>query len=225
MKDSGIRWLGKIPANWTVTTLKRTARDGYRTFIDGDWIEAPYVTDEGIRLLQTGNIGTGYFKEQGFRYVSEDTFRELRCTEVLPRDVLVCRLDGPVGRACLAPDLGCRMITSVDVTIIKTDASHDPRFLVYLLSLRPYLDWVGSLCRVGGGHRFRISRTMLGDFLMPLPPRDEQSKLADHLDTEIGRGLSLERSIEQQIDKLREYRQTLISAAVTGKIDVMRSVH
>jgi type I restriction enzyme S subunit len=203
-----------------VTSLKRSARDGYRTFIDGDWIEAPYITDGGVRLIQTGNIGTGYYKEQGYRYVSSQTFMELRCTPVLPGDVLICRLDGPVGRACLAPDLGCTMITSVDVTILKTDPSHDPRYLVYLLSFRPYLDWVGTLCRVGGGHRFRISRTMLGDFLVPLPPHDEQVMLSDHLDREAARIDSLVAATERQIFRLREYRQTLISAAVTGKIDV-----
>ncbi len=82
--------------------IKRCARPGRRAFTDGDWIESPYITENGVRLIQTGNVGIGRYKEQGFRYVSEETFTELACTEVDPNDVLICRLDGPVGRACLA---------------------------------------------------------------------------------------------------------------------------
>lgn len=70
--------------------------------------------DNGIRLIQTGNVGLGSFREQGYRYISEQSFRELACTEIFPGDVLICRLDGPVGRACLVPSLRVRMITSVD---------------------------------------------------------------------------------------------------------------
>ena len=108
MRSSGIEWLDDVPSHWRTVQLKHLAASGVKTFTDGDWIEAPFVTSEGIRLIQTGNIGIGCYKEQGYRYVSERTFAELRCTEVEPRDVLICRLDGPVGRACLAPNLGVR---------------------------------------------------------------------------------------------------------------------
>src|SRR5690242_4408534 len=102
-KDAGVEWLGPIPSDWDVRSLRDLAKDGKHTFVDGDWIETPYITDEGLRLIQTGNIGVGSYKEQGFRYISPQTFLELGCTEVHPNDVLICRLAEPVGRACLAP--------------------------------------------------------------------------------------------------------------------------
>lgn len=121
---------------WPLLPLRKLAASG-GLFTDGDWIEAPYITDEGIRLIQTGNIGVGTYREQGFRYISQDTFHELRCTEVLPDDVLICRLAEPVGRACLAPDLGSGMVTSVDVCILRPSASVEPRFIVaYPLEFR-----------------------------------------------------------------------------------------
>lgn len=220
MKDSGIEWLGEIPAHWSTVAIKRAARLGYKTFTDGDWIESPFITDDGVRLLQTGNVGIGEYREKGFRYVSDETFRDLRCTEVLPNDVLICRLDGPVGRGCLAPDLGTRMITSVDNAILKPSTDFDPRFIVYFVSSGPWLDWVQALCRVGGGFRLRISRSMLGDLKIAAPPLLEQRAIADMLDERLSASRTLEAKLTTSVAQLREYRQALITSAVTGQIDV-----
>ena len=114
--------------------VRALARSGYKTFTDGDWIESPFIRDEGIRLIQTGNVGIGEYKEQGFRYIDEETFRAFRCTEILPGDVLICRLADPVSRACVAPHLGCRMITSVDVCILKPASDAHAGFVVHALT-------------------------------------------------------------------------------------------
>lgn len=220
MKDSGIEWLAAVPAHWHARQVKHLARSGMHTFIDGDWIEAPYVTSEGVRLIQTGNVGIGIYKEQGFRYVSDETFVALRCTEVCPRDVLICRLDGPVGRACLAPDLGVRMITSVDNAILKVADDVVPEFVVALFSSVPWISWLDALCRVGGGFRLRVSRSQLGELRVPLPPLDEQRAIARHLEEAFPQFDTLTAEAKHAIDLLQERRTALISAAVTGQIDV-----
>lgn len=132
----------------------------------------------------------------------------------------MCRLDGPIGRACLAPESNTPMITSVDNAILKPALTVDARFVVYVLCATPYLEWVQSVCRVGGGHRFRISRSMLGDFRVPAPPVAEQRGIADVLDHAAEAILAIERRIARQVEYLLEYRQALISAVVTGQIDV-----
>ncbi len=221
MKDSGIPWIGEIPAHWELRQVKRFARPGRKTFTDGDWIETPYITDEGVRLIQTGNVGTGDYREKGFRYVSDDTFRDLKCVEVEPGDLLICRLDGPVGRACLAPDLGVRMITSVDNAILKTEVPrHDPRYLVYLMNLPERLRWLQTLSQVGGGHRWRISRTGLGELHLPSPPGAEQRRICDWLEQAAGNLERIRAPAEGLIECLQEYRQALITAAVTGQLDL-----
>lgn len=220
MKDSGVEWIGEIPAHWKMMMVKHTARSIYKSFTDGDWIESPYITGEGVRLIQTGNVGIGTYKEKGFRYISEETFRNLKCTEIFPKDVLVCRLDGPVGRACLVPTLDSRMITSVDNAILKPSENFDPRFIVYTMSSNLWLEWIQSICRVGGGFRFRISRLQLGDLTIPAPPVEEQRIIADLLDAQFLKIDRLEEEVEQTITILQERRSALISAAVTGKIDV-----
>jgi type I restriction enzyme S subunit len=125
-RASGLPWVGAIPKHWRTSRIKNLARVGRKTFVDGDWIESPYIRSEGIRLIQTGNVGVGSYREKGFRYIDEETFRTFGCTEIAPGDVLICRLGDPVARACLAPNLEMRMITSVDVCILKTKNDVDP---------------------------------------------------------------------------------------------------
>lgn len=219
-KNANIDWLDEIPAHWKVLSLKRLAEAGPKTFTDGDWIESPFITSEGVRLIQTGNVGIGSYKEQGFRYVSEETFHELGCAEVKPGDVLICRLDGPVGRACLAPDLGGRMITSVDNAILRVSAECVPEYVVFLLSSVPWISWIDALCRVGGGFRLRVSRNQLGELRVPVPTFEEQLAIARHLESEILKLDGLSSEAQRTIDLLQERRTALISAAVTGQIDV-----
>ena len=106
LKPSGVEWLADMPEGWEESRISAAARDSVGSFTDGDWVELPYITDSGIRLIQTGNIGIGCYREQGFRFIDVSSFDELRCTEVSPGDVLICRLADPVGRG--VPCTGAR---------------------------------------------------------------------------------------------------------------------
>lgn len=212
-RDSGVEWLGEVPERWNTHALRSIARSGEGTFTDGDWIESPFITDEGVRLIQTGNVGVGVYKEQGYRFISRETFEEFGCTEVEPGDVLICRLAEPVGRACLAPDLGTPMITSVDVCILKPRADIDARYVVYMLSSVPYLSFMEAQCR--GGTRDRVSRSFLGSVRIPLPEPADQVAIASFLDTETYKIDALIAEQERLIELLKEKRQAVISHAVT----------
>lgn len=212
-RQTDLPWLGQIPAHWKKTTIKRLAAQGFKTFIDGDWIESPYITASGVRLIQTGNVGIGEYKEQGYRYISEESFRKLNCTEVKPGDILICRLAEPVGRACLAPDLGLKMITSVDVCILKPNEEFDSRFIKYFLSTKEYLEWLQALSR--GSTRDRISRSMLGNIEFIAPPLSEQRTIATYLDHQTAKIDALIAKKERLLDLLAEQRAALISQAVT----------
>ncbi|MBF0233650.1 MAG: restriction endonuclease subunit S [Desulfamplus sp.] len=91
-------------------------------FIDGDWVESLHITDSGIRLIQTGNIGVGHFINKNQKYISPKSYKVLKCKQVDIGDILICRLAEPAGRACIIPDINeTKMITVVDVTILKID--------------------------------------------------------------------------------------------------------
>lgn len=210
-------WLDGLPSAWGRVPIRWATDPASGLFTDGDWVETPYITDSGVRLLQTGNVGVGRFKEQGFRYISDDSFRVLRCTEVRKGDVLICRLADPVGRACLAPDLGVRMITSVDVAILRPDEHFDARFLVYFFSSAPHLAWVQAVCR--GGTRDRVSRSQLGSFDVPAPPLPTQKAIAAFLDRKTAAIDALIEKKQKLLDLLAEKRAALINQAVTKGLD------
>ncbi len=217
MKDSGIPWIGEIPEHWEVVPIRALASDDL-PLVDGDWVELPHIQDAGIRLIQTGNIGVGRYVEQGYRYIGEESFRLLNCTEVRPGDILICRLAEPVGRACVAPNLGTRMVTSVDVAILRPGRSMHGDYVVYMLSSDRYLSHMDAISR--GGTRKRVSRSQLGATRVAVPPATEQRVIADRLGEMTD---SLSRTVvalESQIDLLAEYREALITAAVTGEIDI-----
>ncbi len=216
-KDSGVEWLGQVPEHWGVRQLRSIAVETLDGFVDGDWIEAPFITDEGVRLIQTGNVGVGEYREQGFRYISEATFNDLRCTEFHPGDLLICRLGDPVGRACFAPDLGCRMITSVDNVILKPKPEFARNYFLHLFSSKSYLAFFEAECR--GATRDRVSRSMLGAMMIPIPDLSEQQKIGAHLDRETARIDALVAKKTRFIELLREKRQALITHTVTKGLD------
>ena len=221
LKPTSVEWLGDVPEHWDTVKIQDLASQIPKSFTDGDWIESPYITTDGIRLIQTGNIGVGRYLEKGYRYISERTFEELHCTEVTPNDILICRLGEPVARACAAPDLARRMITSVDVCIVKVREDLNTKFAIYSMASRQYLDWVGSLVR--GSTRDRISRFMLSKFGMPFPPKNEQNQIVDNLDKVTA---AIDATIDlahRQTRLMEEYRTRLIADVVTGKLDVRKA--
>ena len=152
-------------------------------FIDGDWIESKDQSDEGIRLIQTGNIGEGIYleKETRAKYISEDTFEKLKCTEVYPGDILVSRLPEPVGRACIIPEKKERMITAVDCTICRPDKSIvSKEYLCYFMRSNAY--YARLLGSVTGTTRKRISRKNLGNVELDIPSKKVQKEVVKQLD-------------------------------------------
>lgn len=154
-----------------------------QTFADGNWIESKDQSPDGIRLVQTGNVGEGRFKDrrEKARFISPETFARLNCTEVLPGDLLVSRLPDPVGRSCLIPNTGDKMITAVDCTIVRPKGEKlDRNYLVYYTQSKAYQRDIEDRCT--GTTRKRISRKNLGLIPIPLPPLEEQKRIVAVLD-------------------------------------------
>ena len=200
--------------NWAEATVLDLA-DGKRDlFNDGDWIEAPFITTSGNRLLQTGNVGVGRLRDRGTkRYVSDESFRSLRCKEVVPGDILICRLADPAGRACLVHDIGeKRMLTSVDVTIYRPNPQKaDRRFLVAILSTPAWFREVNERC--GGSTRTRIARSELGKIQLLIPPIEEQVRIADAL-ADIDDSIA---TLERLIVKKQAIKQGMMQQLLTGR--------
>jgi len=187
-------------------------------FEDGDWIESKDQSTEGIRLIQTGNVGNGIFKDRGekARYISEDTFKKLRCTEIFKGDCLVSRLPDPVGRACILPDTGEKMITAVDCTIIRFDQKQliSNWFLYYSLS-NEYQNEIQK--QVTGATRQRISRKNLGLVFVPLPPLPEQQRIVSILDEAFAAIAKAKANAEQNLKNAKELFESYLQGAFKKK--------
>lgn len=158
-------------------------QDVCTVFSDGDWIESKDQSDKGIRLVQTGNIGEGLYleKEERAKYVSEETFESLKCTEIYPGDILISRLPEPVGRACIIPQKKERMITAVDCTICRVDESIvSKEYLCYFMRSNAY--YTKLLGSVTGTTRKRISKKNLGNIELEIPPKEEQTDVVSQLE-------------------------------------------
>ena len=152
---------------------------------DGDWIEKKDQSDSGIRLVQTGNVGVGQYRDKAdkSKFISEETFKRLRCTEIVAGDVLISRLPDPVGRACILPQLETKCITAVDCSILKLKTKEiDPSWFIYYTQSDTYFSSVRAEC--SGTTRDRISRKKLSGLTIPVPSLSEQQRIVDILDAE-----------------------------------------
>ena len=212
---TGQNRLPGFSGKWEVRSLFEIAERKKELFDDGDWVEAEFLTDKGVRLVQTGNIGEGYFAEkEAKKYISAESYKKLRCKELRVGDVLICRLAEPAGRTCILPDIGEeRVITAVDVTIFRPSASFvDRRFLVYVFNTPQWYQAVSERC--GGTTRTRIARGQLGKIEIKLPPLPEQiaiAKMLSSMDAEI-------EALEQRLTKTRDLKQAMMQVLLTGRI-------
>ena len=169
---------------------------------DGDWIESKDQSSDGIRLVQTGNVGNGVYldKTDRSKFVSEETFSRLRCTEIFPGDVLVSRLPDPIGRACIIPQTNQKMITAVDCTILRFDETKClPNYFVFFSRSNDYHFQIEQ--STFGATRQRVSRKNLEQIKIPLPSLPEQQKIAAHLDS-IQSAIDNKKQQLQQLDEL-----------------------
>lgn len=207
--------VGVIPNDWTTVALFALAGGTKERFDDGDWIEAEFLTESGIRLIQTGNIGIGVFiDKESKKYISPHSFDLLRCKALKVGDLLICRLAQPAGRACLFPGLeDDKAITAVDVTIFRPiEELADRRYLLQLFCTPSWFAAVNERC--GGSTRTRIARGALGQIPIALPPtKAEQEAIAGALSD----ADALIESLEQLLAKKRQLKQGAMQQLLTGK--------
>ena len=213
-KKTGFGWIDSIPNHWNTSRIKHIHRQTINSFIDGDWVESPYIVDnEKIRYITSGNIGEGKFKFQGSGHISEDSFEELNCVEVFPGDLLISRLSLPVGRSCIIPDLEKRIITAVDNVIIRLNSKYNKYFFNYLFNSFESYENTSQLAR--GTTLQRISRTILGDIETIFPSLEEQQQIVDFLDAQCNSIEPILLTLENELNSLKEKRSALITQAVT----------
>ena len=217
--DSGVEWLGEIPAHWVPLSLSRVTVsrcDG--PF--GSGLKSEHYAASGVRVVRLQNIGWAEFSGSDEAYVDENYARSLGNHTVVSGDLLVAGLGDeghPVGRACVAPN-------GIEPSMVKADCFRFrldrrrilPAFAAYQLSVTAAAA-AGSLAT--GATRSRMNLGIAASRKVALPPIDEQRIVAAFLDRETARIDELVGKKERLIELLQEKRTALITRAVTEGLD------
>lgn len=206
-----------LPVGWAFSNLNDlVGAEGL--FSDGDWIESKDQDPDGEnRLLQLADIGDGVFINKSSRFVNNEKFKSLNCTELHAGDVLIARMPDPLGRACLMPEISQRCLTVVDVAVFRANmpgVSH--KLIMHFLNspnIRKTIELQSS-----GTTRKRIARGRLAEINLPIPPAAEQTRIADKLDELLAQVDTLKARIDGIPALLKRFRQSVLAAAVSGRL-------
>jgi type I restriction enzyme S subunit len=215
MKDSGVEWIGEIPEHWEVKKVKHvTTKIGSGVTPSGGG--STYL-DEGIPLLRSQNILFGKIDLNGVARISLATHDSMKNTKVEAGDVLLNITGGSIGR-CHHVDFQMEMNVNQHVCIIRPSGSITSIFLNSLLSSEVGQGQIWYFQQ--GGGREGLNFQAIKNFVVTLPPIDEQKRISDWI-ADIGLKFEASNnSKEREIEKLKELKASLINAAVTGKIKV-----
>lgn len=185
---------------------------------DGDWIEKKDQSLSGIRLIQTGNIGIGEYKDKpnNAHYISEDTFNKLKCTEIFKNDILISRLPEPLGRSCIMPDLNIRMITAVDCSIVRLkEKIIIPKWFIYYTMSNKYFRQIKE--ESSGTTRQRITRKKLEKFLIPISDISEQRRIVSYLDSSFDLIDKIKDNASKSLSEAKALFQSALAEAMEPK--------
>lgn len=195
-----IRFKGFVGA-WEEKTLKQIVSN----VSDGNWIEANHIYEEGeYRIIQTGNLGIGEFidKSSNAKYFHQKDFDEVNGNEIFPGDILISRLADPAGRTILLPKTGFKMVTAVDISIIRPNSSmFDSSFLMTQLNTTKILNFVNK--SVSGTSHKRISRRNLEKIKLLAPIVKEQEKIGEYFQN-LDRTITLHQTELEKLNNLKK---------------------
>lgn len=217
LADSGLPWLGQVASHWGVVELRRIVRPG--TSITYGIVQAGPHVEDGVPYIRTSDMAGDLLPLDGYGKTSHEIDSAYRRSKVAAGDVVVA-IRATVGKALVVP----AGLAGANLTQGTAKVSPGPRvlsdYLWYALRSAPSVQRFEALAK---GVTFReITLDMLRRFQIPLPPLVEQEEICRYLADEDERLLACRRLLEQSCERFRDYRQGLITAAVTGQLDVTK---
>lgn len=215
MKESGVELLGNIPNTWNVKRLKFLLSEKLKY---GANESAESEDKENPRYIRITDIDdSGNLKDETFKSLESEKAQEYLLDDL---DILLARSGATVGKSYLykAESVGIACYAGYLIRARLDQENYDPEFVNYFLQSKQYWDWISSINIQATIQN--VSAEKYNDLPLAIPPLEEQKQLIEYLKNEdekfnsaIGKGQKL-------VQLLNEYRSTLITQVVTGKIDV-----
>ena len=215
LKDSGVEWLGEIPAHWEVKRLWHLT-PSHRRIMYGIVLPGPYVED-GIPIVKGGDVSSTRLRLDLLARTAEEIERRYTKSRLQKGD-LVYAIRGSIGDVAMIPEELEGANLTQDAARVAYSEDCCGLWLLHLLKSCAVFAQLeaGALGATIRGINIRdLRRTSI-----PVPPMVEQQDIATYIQSEIEKVDNLIASIRKAIQYLGELRSTLISAAVTGRIDV-----
>lgn len=211
MKDSGIAWIGEIPGHWRLSKIK------YESLINNRTLSESTDDDYEIDYIDISSV-TSIGKIDGIQSLSFKGAPS-RARRILSKgDTIVSTVRTYLKAIAFIENAQSNLICSTGFAVLTPLSKVVPKYLFYLMRSEKYINEI--VCRSVGVSYPAVNASDIGALECALPDRDEQMYIVEYLDNCITQINELVNDIEAQINKLKEYRQSLISEAVTGKIDV-----
>ena len=212
MKDSGVEWLGDVPEHWGASRLKYYTQQ----IVDGAHFTPTYV-DEGVPFLRVTDIQSSVINFNEIKYIPETEHRELvkRCKP--KRGDLLLSKNGTIGIPKLV-NWDWEFSIFVSLCLIKFKDLLSPKYAEYFFKSHQLREQIFGLVKQSTVINLHLDK--IQNFWFCIPPIDEQKKIEQFLDRTVGNLDALIIKAENAIKLMQERRTALISAAVTGKIDV-----
>lgn len=222
MKDSGVQWLGEVPAHWMKQKLVNVSEGSRGSFVNGPFgsdLLAEELKDHGVPVVYIRDIKPTGYSRKSTVFVTPMKAKQLDVCKLEPGNVVVSKVGDPPGDACVYPVGEPSAIITQDVIRIRVNmAQFSPEFIAYLLN-SDFGRMVVNDISVEGTRK----RVSLGDFKSTrfvFPPLKESLDIVRYLNSECEKlGCTIAKAT-QAVAFMQERRTALISATVTGKIDV-----
>ncbi|NYT77455.1 restriction endonuclease subunit S [Alcaligenaceae bacterium] len=217
MKNSGVEWLGEVPAHWDVKKVK------YGVGITGGFaFQSSDFIDEGILLIKIGNLYENKFQPDRQPTYLHSSFLASHSDWVVSGGDLLISLTGTLGKQdygfAILMEGGERYLLNQRVAKVVAHSLFNNLFLKFVLQGESYLNRLYSLPE--GTKQANLSNDDVVGIEVGVPPLKEQKDIADFLHVESSKIATMIVTAEFGVALLNERRSALISAAVTGKIDV-----
>lgn len=216
MRDSGVKWIGEIPAHWDVKPITKYAtRVDYRG-------KTPEKVEEGVFLITTKNIKDGQINyEISKEFIANKDYNSVMSRGLPKIGDILFTMEAPLGMSAVVDNERI----AIAQRIIKFSFNNSyfiSEFVNYSMQAKYFQNF---LQREGtGSTAIGIKASKLHKLKLIQPLIEEQTAIVTHIETQSAK-IELAIAIQQQqIDKLKEYKATLINSAVTGKIRVAESV-
>lgn len=209
MKDSGVPWFDRIPASWTVGPLKRVAQVRYGLG------QPPPTRESGVPILRATNIERGRINSANLMYVDLSDIPTERAPLLQRDEILVVRSGAYTGDSAIITEDYIGSAPGYDLRVTVTGAN--PAFVAWSLLGESVLHQIALVSsRAAQPH---LNAEELGGVVLALPSTDVQALIAEYLSMVTGKFRVLDSALRTQVTLLAEYRQALITAAVTGQLD------